>query len=577
MDITGSTGIIIQEVTNIHFFANKWHLLSYVNITLIEENHTLLRTLIQDLSYLCKNSRRILRRKIMEFENICDPVRNKLVMYMLDLDKLNYLFYSIPRSLDKSIFPEETSYEHVYKHVQEIKNSPSKFLNDNQNKTTYFQNWFNLQQTTSENFIGHLELLQDEIHALETEVTALNNSEKVNYILHPVLNRFQKTLVFALALIEKHYVSMSMIQRFYVSGINYIDFEYFVPILQFRNLLLHIKEKIETNTGLHLIIDADSHFVRKYYKLLQIDTIFIRELIVFQITIPFVENESYTYYKAVPFPIRLTYNLFAFVVPQYTYLALNIRENLMMPLEVEALKDCIEYNGKQYCEETTITYNVSERKICEVEIIKTAKVPDYCNYRLVHSNYDLFFPLHRPNSWSYTLVHGSGVVSRCIHSSTLSFSIPNQGVMSIPPHCTLQINGFYINVQKYHFVSPLRFIIPEHYDYEIEVKMLKIDNLRIDNIPVFDVPVHQRNNMKMLIAGSIGLHDIITEKVLISYRYSFFEFFVISFSFIVAILLSPFMVFKFIKCIAMNGTVDELVSDSYRNLRQDNLVLDTQV
>lgn len=576
MDITGSSGLILQQVANIHFYSTKWHFLSYINVTLIEEDHLLLRNLIQELSYLCKDSRRILRKKVMEFDNICDPIRNKLVLYMQDFDRLNYLFYSIPRSLDKLAFPEDSSYEHVHNHISQIKNTTTKFIDDAQNKTTYFQNWYNMQNMANENFNGHLELLQDELVSLQIEVTALNSSERVNFILNPILNRFQKTLTFILALIEKHYFSLTILQKYFASGINYIDLEYFVPIMQLKNLLLHIDSKL-LHTGTKLIIDPNSFLARKYYKILHVDTIFSKNLILFQITVPLVQKESYVYYKAVPLPIRLTYNLFAFVVPQYSYFALSIKENIMMPLTIHEFNECTEFKSKYYCQETSVMYSTSERNICEVEAIKTSEVPVFCNYRLVQSNYDLFFPLHRPNTWSFTLAQGASVIAQCSLYSTFSFSIPKQGVMDIPSDCNLQINGLYINVQAFNYENKLQFVVPEHFDYEIKIKMLNIDHLRMDNIPFFDVPMHQRDNMKMLIAGSMGLHDVITEKVMISYKYSFFELFVITFSFIIACLLSPVMIYKCLKCLAINGTVGELINDSYRNLRPDSLILDTQV
>lgn len=576
MDTTGSTGILIQQVANIHFFSTKWHCTSYINLTIIEENHSLLRNLIQDLQYMCKDSRRILKKKIMDFDIICDPIRNKLVYYMQDLDKLNYLFYYISRPLSKTYFSEENAYDHALNYVSQIKNSPKIIFDDTQNSTSYFQNWFNLQNTASENFKGHLELLQDEITSLQIEVTALNNSEKINFILDPVLRRFQKSLIFILALIEKHYINLISLQKIFVSGINYVDFEYFVPIAQFKNLLFHINTKL-SHSGTKLIIDPHSHEIRKYYKLLNIDTFFSRNIVFFQITVPLIQNENYTFFKAVPLPIRLTQNVFAFIVPQHTHFALNMKENTMIPLTLGDFLNCIQYNKKYYCEEISIMYNTAEKRICEVEAIRTLEAPAFCNYRLVQANYDIFFPLYAPNTWSYTSIHQSSITAQCEPFPAFSLSIPNQGIIDIPSDCNFQINGFYINAQKHIMKNELRFIIPKYLNYEVKAKMLKIDHLHIDNVPFFEVPLHQRNDKDILIIGSLNLNEVISEKVMISYRYSIFEIIIFTFSFIVACALSPYVVFKYLKCWLGYDQSDRSDSDSYRDLRTENLLADTHL
>lgn len=578
--IPGSMGIILQQVSQVRFYSEDRKLSTYINVTIIEENHSLLRSLLQDFQYLCKDSQRRLQNKIMEFKNLCNPLRNKIIWFINDLDRLNYLFFAIPRTLNKEVYPEGSNYDHIYGYIGKLSNSTTDFIEDSQNSTMYFQNWFNLQNEDRENFKGHLELLKDELVALETGVTALEVSPKYNFILDSILEHFQKTLAFTFILVEKHYVNLVMLQKYYISGVNYIDLEYFVPITQLKSFLIHIKTELE-HSGMSLIIDPHSYLARKYYKILQVETFFTRDLIVFSVSIPFIQDEIYNYFKAIPFPIQIKNELFAFIVPQNTHFAYNDKQNLMMPLTADEFENCIEFKRKHYCKETLIKYNTYDQKFCEIEVIKTLRVPSFCNFRLIKSKYDMFFPLYNPNTWSYTLIHSSSVLAQCASQPASTIPINEQGVMSVAEGCSLQINGFNINAQNKYSNKEIHYILPQHYEYGIKTKIFTLDILKIEHIPYFDVPIHQRDSEKMLVAGSLSLHEIIDEKVLLTYRYSMFELFVMTFSFVVSCfcaLLISIQILKFFlleKSIPENSTEVEYANPvSYQSFRQNSILLD---
>lgn len=225
----------------------------------------------------------------------------------------------------------------------------------------------------------------------------------------------------------------------------------------------------------------------KYLEIISIKYRFIDDKIIFVISIPLVNTVQYTVYKLISLPVyHPGLDQLTFILPSINYLAISENRNIYTTLET--LESCHPINDETLiCENPSSLYFTHVRPICETELLNSiSRLPSDCDVRIIHTTYEIWHKLTKPNSWIYVLPKSTDVTISCSPGTPVTIVLNNTGILTSNDNCriytgsTILISDVSSKESSFQSIIP-EFQIPENY---CEDSKIKFNSTRLHLIPL---------------------------------------------------------------------------------------------
>lgn len=226
------------------------------------------------------------------------------------------------------------------------------------------------------------------------------------------------------------------------------EYSYLVEALYYgQNKVLH-PEIIKPETLLAELLKSNPHVakpsmypypltpenVHNILHLIGLDIFRLRNKLVFVISVPLVEDTVYNLYNLMPLPIQSSEGTFVFIQPGTDNIAIS--ENKKKYAVMDVLRYCTHLNHKMMMCKPEPVYSMTERPICETELIsEKSTIPSSCNTRVVRNNLDVWYKMKSRNAWMFIKSKPEDMTIECKNAIPTHVKISKTGILMIDAGC----------------------------------------------------------------------------------------------------------------------------------------------
>lgn len=182
--------------------------------------------------------------------------------------------------------------------------------------------------------------------------------------------------------------------------------------------------------------------IKDLYKLLYVKARVTETYFLFEIHIPLISDEIYTFYQAIPLPIKTNTETY-FIQLSSTYIAVNFRKNTYITLMEDDLKHCVQEGPDNFlCYKNLPVFNLNNNNIpCEAKLLSHySTLP--CDVTRAPCK-DAWFELHAPNTWLAKCCTTCNFRIICDSDVTME-TLTTSGIITLAQGCMLQSNDLII-------------------------------------------------------------------------------------------------------------------------------------
>lgn len=252
-----------------------------------------------------------------------------------------------------------------------------------------------------------------------------------NFIL--LLSRFhlkQKQFLDAVAITQKNPSNPSLI-----------------PPKMLFNALNELQNAL-SNKKLELPIPLSRKTLSQFYKIATPETAIIKNTIIITFSIPLLNSVEYTLYKTTSLPYRIKDNLFAYIIPNYEYVALDHKKRTYVAITEDEINKCFQAEGKSLiCKQTFPILSALSTKTCEINILRMQNISSECEIRIANLTSEIWIRLRQPNKYIYVFPKKELMIVKC-NGEKVDKYYSDVGIISYGEECQITTNNVEIQALK---------------------------------------------------------------------------------------------------------------------------------
>lgn len=454
-------GIFFDGVGEINIVKDRWHLVTYFNLSNYWSQCSDFSTLISRTKDLCS-------------DQICTNTIVELQSKFLKIQQLNVLIKEEchMREVNRRHNIRRRSYDAPLNVIGNIAHS-------------LFGTLDNKYAENMEATLGNIKSNEDRLLLLiKNHTTIIDQTVKVmtknNAAISEQINKLHSETI-TLAVTQKKDSKRILFN----SLVNYINInmeEYREIQLQLHSVMTDFKkgrlnpllispDEFEGHVHeMELVIGANYKLPSSHYAELetvaQLAVVHGNSCLMFQIEIPLLRQENFNLYRMVPIP---TFNKdkFQFIRPADDYLAIDKRNQFYYLLSSAEFSECTPFYDIKLCFQNQALYPANDENHCEINIfLGSNELTHHCDVRVgLHHHY--WIALQQNNHWLYTVQDTLTVKVTCEQDSTLveKVVLKGEGIIEIHPSCTLDTTSVRIPgkniIHSTLFLKSIPYVLPQ--------------------------------------------------------------------------------------------------------------------
>lgn len=230
-------------------------------------------------------------------------------------------------------------------------------------------------------------------------------------------------------------------------------------------------------------------------KIIGLNIIIIKDVVMLIMEIPLVKNEFYNVLKMYPIPEKLTENVFAVINVQEEFLVINKDKTIYLEMSNDKLKDCKNLDKSSYiCKNKISRIRTGRSKNCEVEIFirRNNTYPDFCKTSIFKLDEPKIIELKDKNSILIICPRNETAELECENEHPIHLNLWNASVIYVNKSCNFHIGNTEVNFREKNLESePIK-----HRQIEFDRNLLEKVNfsqLIIEKLPTIVRPVDFKN------------------------------------------------------------------------------------
>lgn len=237
---------------------------------------------------------------------------------------------------------------------------------------------------------------------------------------------------------------------------------------QFENQLNIISGQLSSDLSLPCITHTRD-CTRELYKLARVHVHLTSALLIFEVKLPLINNEQYELNRIIPIP-QVTGHRTKGIKPTTEYVAVNLRRDLIVPLENKDVSTCIHSSEfKLLCTINQPTYDIKVVKaLCEAQIINNGSLSP-CRVEVSDCT-DKWVRLHRRGAWFFSCCEECTTRIFC-PSGMQTQHLRGTGIVALGLGCMLKGDSFTIHARN-----------DFHSDLKINSESIKMSESSINHV-----------------------------------------------------------------------------------------------
>lgn len=307
------------------------------------------------------------------------------------------------------------------------------------------------------------------------------------------------------------------------------------PTILSPEQLLKSAQKIKQTVPFEFPLTPEELLTEQIEKVTTLNVIFMKGRILFELTIPLLEQKAYSLYKIYPCPSihKLgTKEVISYIQPQIQFIAVSSDEQQFFTPTEEYLRTCRFHHNKFLGPATLPLYQADRQSTCESILLLNPTLINWntCEIKVTKFVKPYWQTLSAPATWLYFMPKGKKAQIYCSSEKPVTRNISAIGIFKLEPGCQATIDSVQLkslgtigttqNVE-YYPSEPynLSIIVPEIVERHFEaLEVNEQITARWDDLPAASslteiehrariLATHQASfqNLKITTSSSIGI------------------------------------------------------------------------
>jgi hypothetical protein len=531
-----TSGIYFDQVGDLNMVESHWNLVTFIDLNLYFKKFGIVQDALNNAEKLCFNNKRcdptlyILKHKFVNLDNQKTTLVNLL---SLGNHRAKRAWLNIIGSAFKTIFGTLTEDDAQYytEAINNVNKDEKQLFEMLKQQTQIVKSAItNFNQTITNLDVNEV-LFDKNFKKLQSYFEEVNKNLNDAHITAELNEHLDYVMLIVNELDNEFNL---LINSLLFSRNNIVHPHVITPKQLLNELLLSVPH---LPNSMSYPIPLNIHNIEKIVKLLKLNVFFANDRIIFVMKFPLITFINFNIFEIVSVPIKRKDDFYVFILPTSRYLALSEAKSQYILLE--DLKKCNNIDKDKFiCDDKKPLYSITNRNICEIEIImKQDILPSNCDVRILKNFDELWHKLHN-NKWLTILPKTTLLTFKCSNEKPFDVYLKNTGIMTIKPGCKIFTGSSVItntddinsqqNITSYSF-SP-KFILNENCcnDLNISQSILefptlysKLNDLSRDNL---NVASHRLDDILSKISDK--QNESTMNKIINS---SYFSYFIIGF------------------------------------------------
>lgn len=458
-EIDATSGLYFEELGHIQLYATEWTFVTYVNLSYFASETEYLEYTVNKIQKFCDRIKE--EFSLITPNSYCDHTLPQLHTLLDEIRE-----YSAKWFMNQK-FDGDRRYENEFRGGRRRKKrgflgaiTKQLFGTLSEDEGTFYMEQINALK--SENF-QHLLFAEKQTTLFQESLKVLNNTMQSQNIQSAALQKQFDDLSFVLknATVEATMVHISGVlvgklselmqytsylimgvrekQRYFFEAITSKSKSFqLIPPRLFMSELERVSLLVARH-GLLLPMPLNGGNLAKFYQITTTEGRIVDNNLVVRFSIPLVENNKFTLYKATSAPHRNTTNeTFSFIVPHNEYIGVDSFKEKFVTLTLDELKNCHRITNEHLvCKQSFAIMTANNHLGCEINLLRNTSMSGSCDYRTANLTEELWVQLQQPNTYLYTLPQPLTVVVICSHSRT-SVLLQGTGIISVAHRCRIK-------------------------------------------------------------------------------------------------------------------------------------------
>lgn len=514
--INSQAGLYFEEVGRIRLYHEDWKLVTYLNLTVYQEEYGHLRNMVGKMIGVCGE---LVERPINApgLDISCGPILEQIKILVIEMDEYNVKWFlgrgrnkrallNIIGSVSKALFGtlDESDAE---KYLNEFKNLHARNeLRDriNEEHTSLIQSLTNLMGEGEEIRKNQTMMLARQIDIVRESVDSIRENY-IPTVIMKLKTQIQDMTAYVTLLIMSYQNKQRQFLESVSVGQKSPNSPSLIPPQMFLEELINIRREV-TARDLDFPLEPKTDTLATFYTISSPEARIVQNQLIISFTLPLVTTTEYLLYKVSSLPYRIRGNLFGYVVPTHEFVALDSFKEKYVPIAAEELDNCYHINGRKLaCKQTTPIMAAFSTKNCEINMLRMSNATEMCDERVSNLTSELWIKLRQTNTYIYTFPKEENVYVKCPRILETRI-LKGTGVISIEPNCQIKTDNVIIRGFKTTETERMREIIPaarlgtdmnETLNKALQLEEFHIENIVTPNI----INLGQKNKLQSISMG----------------------------------------------------------------------------
>lgn len=281
-------------------------------------------------------------------------------------------------------------------------------------------------------------------------------------------------------------------------------------ILDVKTLKEQIKDiKTQLPTGESLPINLDDSGISELLRLSTTNVIYIKDVLVFNIEIPLVNNYEFILYRTIPLPINVFNNTYMIIVPTSHYIAIDKSRLYYLKLSEVDLGKCKHVAKTIICPYDQQLYHLD--KSCELMIFRKPNIlPNSCTVKNINFNFSIWHRLENTNSWIY-ITNQDNIIIKCRDQTEIeTINVNGTGILDLSNQCEANTDDGTLLLTKRKITTKIyKDVIPQlNVSINLQIPQIKNDK-NLDSLVIPDESkTIVKSNLNKLLEYSKNLENL---------------------------------------------------------------------
>ncbi|KAL0892639.1 hypothetical protein ABMA27_014364 [Loxostege sticticalis] len=432
-----NTTLYFDKIADMRIVQDQWKMVVYYNMTNYWQSMTDIQNYLGHLKNICKDDTTF-RPILSQF----DHELNEMTHYndLLQTQVTNRVKRGLVNAIGNianSLFGvlDDKFAEQYEKDIETVRKTESHLFKMLKNQTSILEAENNILKRNEGIMNQHFTYINQILKNMSQEINDVKqanaNHLKMFYIITTALStdviitnlrRIQETLIDTITNIYHGQLDIHLISP-----------------SQLQNQLNIISGQLQGE----LVIPTDN--IKDLYQLLQVHVKVTKMYLIMEIKIPLLSHDQFELDKIISLPWmndkRTVYN-----IPSTPYIAVNMKKDMIMPINDNDFHSCIKFNSILLCYENHPIYNVHfDQSLCEMRLFKNNDKQTYCRSEITHCS-DRWIKLQSTGAWLFSCCRECSVRILCPAGLETKY-LQGNGVIDIGQGCVVKGDIFTIHAQ----------------------------------------------------------------------------------------------------------------------------------